>query len=210
MPQVRQSINLIGSDQVDHMTNTGSWASSVWIYLGKIGEHPLHTSMHSARTSSSKGGYPSPLLSHFEYNDVQHATRAESAALPCNSGLLTVMKCSTCEQLFKYSAVYMHDWISTVIRITGTWNFRMEWTLEAVECNILISADEEMEVQRGLVIFLKSLGEDPNPSDSWSCIILENRTGKAETLLLDQGLIWCNYHNRMQTQGCQIDTQITR
>lgn len=195
MPQLRQSINQIGSDQVDHMTNTRSWASRVWIYLGKIGKHPLHISMHSTRTSSGKGGHPSPLLSHLKYNVVQHATREESAAPPCNSRLLTVMKCSTCEQLFKYSSVCMHDWISTVIRITGTWNFGMEWTLEATERNTLISANEEMEVHRGLVIFLKSLREDPNPSDSWSFIILENRTGKADTLLLDQGLIWCNYHN---------------
>ena len=156
MPPVRQSINLIGSDQVDHMTNTGSWASSVWIYLGKTGGRPLHTNMHSTRTSSSRGGHPSPLLSHFKYNGVQRATRAESAALPCNSGLLTVMKCSTCEQLFQYSAVYMHDWISTVIRITGTWNFRMEWTLEAVECNTLISADEEMDAQRRQAPCLRS------------------------------------------------------
>ena len=154
--------------------------------------------MNTTRTRSGKGGHPSPWLSHFKYNDVQHATREESAAPPCNSRLLTVMKCSTCEQLFKYSAVYMHDWISTGIRSTGTWNFRMEWTLKAIECNTLISADEEMEVQRGLVILLKSLGEDPNPSDSWSCIILENRTGKAETLLLDQSLVWCNDHNWMK------------
>ena len=52
----------------------------------------------------------------------------------------------------------MHDWISPVIRILGTWNFGMEQTLGAIEFNPLIFTDAEMEVQRGPVILLRSLG----------------------------------------------------
>ena len=39
---LRWSVNGAGSDQVDQMTNTGSWASGVWTYLGETGKQPLH------------------------------------------------------------------------------------------------------------------------------------------------------------------------
>lgn len=116
-----------GADQVDQMTRAG-----VWAYLGETVSSSYTQSMHSTKTSPSEGGHPPPLLSHLKYNYIQHGTGEESAAPPPNSGLLTVMKCATCEQLFKYSALCMHDCSSTVIRIIGTWNFGMEQTLEAI------------------------------------------------------------------------------
>lgn len=100
--------------------------------FGRESKQLLHTEHAQHKDNTSEGGHPPLLLSHIKYNYIQHVTGEGSAAPPCNSGLLTVMKCATCEQLFKYSALCMHDCISTVIRIIGTWNFGMEQTLEAI------------------------------------------------------------------------------
>lgn len=39
---LRWSVNGAGSDQVDQMTNTGSWANGVWTYVSETGKQPLH------------------------------------------------------------------------------------------------------------------------------------------------------------------------
>ena len=104
----------------------------IWAYLGDMVRSPYIQGMHSTEMSPGKGGQPPPSLSRLKYNYIQHITGEESAAPPRNSGLLTVMNCATCEQLFKYSILCMHDWISTLIRIIGTWNLGMEQTLEAI------------------------------------------------------------------------------
>lgn len=124
---------------------------------------PYIQSIHSTGTSPGKGGYPSPLLSLLKYNYIQHVTRDKSGAPPWDSGLLMVIKCSTCEEFFKYSALCMHDSLSTVIRITGTQNFGMEWTLEAISFHILILQMRKQGSREILLFFPRSLGKKPIP-----------------------------------------------